>query len=214
MVGRRQLFRAGLKHILNGDLFRVTAEVDDIAGARSAASACRILIVDKPDDLAAIESGVGSIKSAFPSTRVVVLAEAMDADHLVQCFLAGVDGYLLADIAPAALCESLRLVEMGEKVFSSRLVLLLTTQQRRSGADVSLSASSGQGHLSDREGEIVTRLAAGMANKVIANELAITEATVKVHLKSILKKLRVANRTQAAIWAVNNGYGAIARPAA
>nr|WP_281435966.1 response regulator transcription factor [Oricola nitratireducens] len=63
--------------------------------------------------------------------------------------------------------------------------------------------------LSRRELEVVRRLAGGMSNKLIARELEISEATVKVHLKSILKKLGVTNRTQAAIWALNKGVTAL-----
>jgi two-component system nitrate/nitrite response regulator NarL len=57
----------------------------------------------------------------------------------------------------------------------------------------------------------MSRLTGGMPNKVIASELTITEATVKVHLKSIMKKIGVTNRTQAAIWAINNGVAARTR---
>ena len=61
--------------------------------------------------------------------------------------------------------------------------------------------------LSGREGEILGKLLLGHSNKMIARELAISEATVKVHLKVLLRKLKARNRTQAAIWAIENGYG-------
>jgi two-component system nitrate/nitrite response regulator NarL len=123
-----------------------------------------------------------------------------------------VDGYLLADISPAALCESLRLVAMGEKVFPSRMVTLLAAPRwQKQEPSVYYGTAS---LLSEREMEIVARLAGGMPNKVIANDLEITEATVKVHLKNILKKLGVSNRTQAAIWAINHGIAAAQQPAA
>jgi two-component system nitrate/nitrite response regulator NarL len=147
-----------------------------------------------------VEGDLRKIKEVFPQGRLVVIAEAMKAEELALSFSAGVDGFLLADISPEALRESLQLVMLGEKVFPSRLVTLLCGEN----PFARLSSTNGN-FLSDREVAIVSRLAGGLPNKVIASQLTITEATVKVHLKSILKKLGVSNRTQAAIWAVNNG---------
>ena len=70
--------------------------------------------------------------------------------------------------------------------------------------------TGGNTNLSDRETEILRQLVLGEANKVISRHLSISEATVKVHIKAILRKLRVLNRTQAAIWAINHGIAAAA----
>jgi two-component system nitrate/nitrite response regulator NarL len=93
---------------------------------------------------------------------------------------------------------------LGEKVFPSRLAALMSgeswalrSQPKPAVGDVPLSG---------RELEIVQRLTDGLPNKLIASELSITEATVKVHLKTILKKIGAQNRTQAAIWAVQRGF--------
>jgi two-component system nitrate/nitrite response regulator NarL len=158
-----------------------------------------IFIFDMPSS-GDVEGDLRKIKEVFPQGRLVVIAEAMKAEELALSFSAGVDGFLLADISPEALRESLQLVMLGEKVFPSRLVTLLCGEN----PFARLSSTNGN-FLSDREVAIVSRLAGGLPNKVIASQLTITEATVKVHLKSILKKLGVSNRTQAAIWAVNNG---------
>ena len=85
---------------------------------------------------------------------------------------------------------------------------VVTNAEARNGAfDGSFSIRVRHG-LSEREEQILRDLVKGLSNKIIARKLDIAEATVKVHLKSILRKIRVANRTQAAIWALENGYGA------
>ena len=102
-----------------------------------------------------------------------------------------------------ALVVSLRLVDLGEKVFPTKLATMITSGQiDPTAAEVRASSVKG---LSKREGEIMRCLVHGESNKVIARQLGITEATVKVHLKAVLRKLNVSNRTQAAIWAVRNG---------
>jgi len=93
---------------------------------------------------------------------------------------------------------------------SARLPIaaVVTNEEARNGAlDGSFSNRVRHG-LSEREEQILRDLVKGLSNKLIARKLDIAEATVKVHMKSILRKIRMANRTQAAIWAVENGYGA------
>ena len=210
LVGGRQLVKAGLKHILNSDFFEVVLEIESLSQCRELNQDCLLFIVDKPDDVHEIDGDIRRLKSLSGDVRLVVLAESMAADQVVGSFAAGVDGYLLGDIPPEALCESLRLVMLGEKVFPSRLVTLLAGKSWAAHSAARPNAN-GEGFLSEREVEIVSRLTDGMPNKVIASELTITEATVKVHLKSIMKKLGVSNRTQAAIWAINNGMAETAQ---
>jgi two-component system nitrate/nitrite response regulator NarL len=132
--------------------------------------------------------------------RFVVLADIIDQASLTASYAAGAAGFLLHDISPEALYESLRLVMAGERVFPSDLATMLAGWNWRARLQFD---RAGANRLSERETEIVLCLADGMPNKVIASSLTITESTVKVHLKSILRKLGVSNRTQAAIWAIN-----------
>lgn len=203
LVGHRQLFMAGLAKILDEHPFEIAVEVEALGQARDVPDAIELIVVDKPDSIADIESDLQIIKSRTDGPRVVVIADSFDESEMVLAFAAGVDGYLLANISPEALRESLNLVRLGEYVFPSKLVTTLCN--RSWGSRVAAPAIPADAALSEREAEIVARLAEGMPNKVIASELTITEATVKVHLKSILKKLGVTNRTQAAVWAINNG---------
>src|SRR4051812_43819098 len=115
---------------------------------------------------------------------------------------AGADGYLMKDVSPEALIQSLELVMMGEKVFPTNLAAMLFDLNNASSPMNSIRG------MTPREHEILQALVTGASNKLIANRLGITEATVKVHLKTLLRKIDVNNRTQAAIWAMNNGVTA------
>jgi two-component system, NarL family, nitrate/nitrite response regulator NarL len=105
-------------------------------------------------------------------------------------------GVLTYDLSASAFVRSLLLISAGERVFPHDLSL-----GRKSAAPEPQSSGV---HLSPREKEMLSHLVAGHSNKKIGNDLGITEATVKVHLKSVLRKIRCENRTQAAIWALAN----------
>jgi two-component system, NarL family, nitrate/nitrite response regulator NarL len=135
-----------------------------------------------------------------------VLAGDCSVDALRDAMNAGADGYLMKDVSPEALIQSLELVMMGEKVFPTNLAAMLFDLNNASSPVNSIRG------LSPREQEILRALVTGSSNKLIAIKLGITEATVKVHLKTLLRKIDVNNRTQAAIWAMNNGFTAEGAP--
>jgi len=127
---------------------------------------------------------------------------------------AGADGYCLATLECAALIKSLELVMLGEIIFPSGLFLSaisklskrlepLVIEQIRPIPKL-LQSDRKTRMLSSREAEILRCLMHGAPNKVIARELDVAEATVKVHVKAILRKIQVSNRTQAAIWAAEH----------
>jgi two-component system nitrate/nitrite response regulator NarL len=132
---------------------------------------------------------------------VVILSSRRDVPVIAAAFSTGADGYILKDISSDGLIGSLKLVMSGEKVFPTS-ILSTTSGAQAANTD----ASPRRTPLSDREMGIVRHLAAGESNKAIAISLNIREATVKTHVKKILKKLGVANRTQAAVWAIANGF--------
>jgi two-component system, NarL family, nitrate/nitrite response regulator NarL len=136
----------------------------------------------------------------------VVLANNFVVDALRDAMNAGADGYLMKDVSPEALLQSLELVMLGEKVFPTNLAAMLLN------LDSTPSPMNSIRGLSPREQEILQALVTGASNKLIAIKLGITEATVKVHLKTLLRKIDVNNRTQAAIWAMNNGFSAEGAP--
>lgn len=203
VVGRRHLFRAGLSHLLDRERFQIVLHAASLGDIPDDVRGSTLFIVDETVNVDTIGCDLVRLKTSSPDARVVVIASEFDDLHMTLCFAAGVDGYLIETIPQVALNESLGLVALGQHVFPSDLVRVL--RERELPVRETPAQSGRDGELSQREAEIVLRLANGLPNKVIANQLTITEATVKVHLKSILKKLGVSNRTQAAVWAISNG---------
>jgi two-component system nitrate/nitrite response regulator NarL len=147
------------------------------------------------------EADLHALREVFPTARIVVLADDLSVDVLRAAMGGGADGFLSKTVSPEALIQSLQLVMLGEKVFPTNLAAML----------LDMTATSPQHSirgLSPREHEILQTLVTGASNKMIAIKLGIMEATVKVHLKTLLRKIDVNNRTQAAIWAMNNGFTA------
>jgi two-component system, NarL family, nitrate/nitrite response regulator NarL len=203
LVDAHPLLRSGLRSQLDGKGFDIAAEastVDEIGRNGDSGPAPNIIILD----FSLGAEAVAALKASQPQARTVVFAESAELAYLADMFSAGADGYLLKSITPSALIESLRLVALGEKVFPSMLTDFLGAM-RASQSGGSERVRVGDVALSQRELDIIRRLADGDSNKAIAKELAITEATVKVHLKTVLRKLGATNRTQVAIWAVQHG---------
>jgi two-component system, NarL family, nitrate/nitrite response regulator NarL len=194
------LFRQGLKHLLADTRFAVEVEFSTIEQAVGDTVASGLVIIGK----ARTEPGdLQQLREAYSEARIVVLASDLTVDALRDAMNAGADGFLMNDVSPEALLQSLELVMLGEKVFPTNLAAMLL--------DLSNAPSplnSVRGVMTPREHEILQALVTGSSNKMIANRLGITEATVKIHLKTLLRKIDVNNRTQAAIWAVNNGFSA------
>jgi two-component system nitrate/nitrite response regulator NarL len=142
------------------------------------------------------------LRAQMPKARLVILTSELSTKRLTTALETGIDGYLMSDLSPEALTQSLNLVLLGEKVFPTSLAALLISGP----VDNVVEMPGGRRGLSERENQILRSLLKGESNKMIANRLGITEATVKVHLKTVLRKIGAANRTQAAIWALNNGY--------
>lgn len=132
--------------------------------------------------------------------KIVALKCEADSRKIGLDEMAPLSGILTYDLSADAFVRSLRLICSGERVFPRDLAPERRPQAPSSGTKSELSGV----HLSPREKEILSYLVAGDSNKAIARGLGITEATVKVHLKSVQRKIRVENRTQAAIWALAN----------
>jgi len=137
--------------------------------------------------------------------RVIVLTSFLDDDRLLPALESGAAGYLLKNSQPAELARAVRAAQAGEAIIdptaAARLVNALSGEDRRSGAP-------GLDQLTNREREVLSLIAQGRANKRIALELGISEKTVKAHVGHVLAKLGVADRTQAAVLAVQHGLAA------
>jgi two-component system, NarL family, nitrate/nitrite response regulator NarL len=211
LVDPSQLLREGLRRLLDDPAFAVGGESATLAealGKIAADEAPDLLLLDySADDKQRLED-IRALRQRCPQMRVVVLTDVLSSVSLAQCFDAGADGYLVKNISSVALKQSLRLVMIGEKVFPTNLASLLVNGKVEARPHAINDA--GMAGLSEREIQILQCLLNGYPNKVIAHHLDITESTVKVHLKGILRKIRATNRTQAAIWALNRGLGASA----
>ncbi|HEX6476453.1 MAG TPA: response regulator transcription factor [Acidimicrobiales bacterium] len=132
-------------------------------------------------------------------TKVLVLTSFPDDDKLLAAVQAGAAGYLLKDVAPAELANAVRAVARGEAALSSRPAARLLREYAQGGSQTSPAP------LTRREQEVLALVGRGLANKQIARELSIAEKTVKTHVSHVLSKLGLADRTQAALYAVRVG---------
>ena len=115
----------------------------------------------------------------------------------------GAVGYLLKNIDADFFLDAIRRAMQGDSVISNEMTAKLVANLRRGHEPIPSEISK----LTPREGDILSQLASGLSNKEIARELNLAESTVKIHIQSILKKLGLSNRVQAAIYAVERGLG-------
>ncbi|ACI98811.1 LuxR C-terminal-related transcriptional regulator [Rhodospirillum centenum] len=207
LIDANKLFREGLKRLLDESPFKIVAEASNVReGVTVADQGLKpdLILLDLVNGGEEEAEAMRRLRQALPNSRMVVLTTDLCTRRLSNALEAGADGYLMKDLSSDALTQSLRLVMMGEKVFPTHLAaLLISGRVNGNGLEMPVSRKG----LSQREIQILRCLLNGDSNKMIANHLNITEATVKVHLKSLLRKINASNRTQAAIWALNNGIG-------
>ncbi len=140
-----------------------------------------------------------ALKRAEVTSKIVIFSVSDSESDVLQALKFNADGYLLKDSEPEELIEKINLALQGELVISSPLTQILARSLRPSSQKTSIIDT-----LTSRELENLKLIASGKSNKDIANKLGITEATVKVHVKNLLKKLGVKSRVEAAIWAVEH----------
>jgi DNA-binding NarL/FixJ family response regulator len=158
--------------------------------------------------------GIGAMRElrrrSSPS-RVIVLTSFLDDERLMPALQAGAAGYLLKDVEPAELARAVRSACADEALIdptvAARLLQTLSSDGRGAGARGATAAEGAIAQLTRREREVLELIALGHANKRIALELGVAEKTVKTHVGHLLAKLGVADRTQAALFAVQHGLG-------
>lgn len=165
-----------------------------------------IVLIDPATSQQALET-TRQIRTLWPDRKIVIFSADCDGRTILNAFEAGVDGYVDKQTSCEGLAKMLTLVALGEKVIPSQPFLDLQ-MLRNDNAAFDTPIGSDVAHLSERELDILRGLIRGDPNKIIARQISITEATVKVHVKSILRKVGVLNRTQAAIWGLNRGLSA------
>jgi two-component system, NarL family, nitrate/nitrite response regulator NarL len=143
------------------------------------------------------------IRDAGVDCRVLMLTVSDNADDILAAIRGGADGYLLKDTEPEDLLEAIDQALNGRTVIGERLNGLLARAIR----DEEGAKQRDMAALTGREEEILRYLAQGLSNKLVARQLNITDATVKVHVKNLLKKLRFRSRLEAAVWALGRDRG-------
>jgi NarL family two-component system response regulator LiaR len=133
------------------------------------------------------------LRARLPESRVLVLSSFVDDARIFSALQAGATGYLLKDVQPEALAESIRQAHRGESALHPRVASRLV---------VHATEPTGLADLTPRERDVLKLVAEGFANKEIGRRLFISEKTVKTHVSNILQKLGVEDRTQAALIAV------------
>ncbi len=215
IIDASTLFRAGLTHILSGTRFRIIAgcsRLDQIPPNALNGHRCLVLIsLDK--DALAVLSQVPSLKVTHEYLRVVLLSDRFDPEEFLTTIEFGCDGYLLKnEISPDVLLKSLELVLLGEAIIPQGFIHFIRGNARPQPEALSNGKhpETGLNHtpallsveaprsddivrLSNRERTILWQLTQGASNKHIARELEIAEATVKVHVKSLLRKIRLGS---------------------
>jgi DNA-binding NarL/FixJ family response regulator len=198
-----ELARAGLRNMLAGDGGLIL--VGEASNGREAVALCRelqpdlaLLDVRMPDmdGLAATHE----IRQACPQTRVLIVTTHANPDYLLAALKAGAAGYVLKDVTRQDLLSTIRRVLRGESVLSGEIAT--QALQRLIGQPAGQALPE---RLTPRECEVLEQIVEGRTNREIARELSLSVGTVKIHVEHIIAKLGVADRTQAAVRAVESG---------
>jgi DNA-binding NarL/FixJ family response regulator len=141
------------------------------------------------------------VKQRFPNIKVMILTSFSDQDHVIPALEAGASGYQLKDIEPDELVRTITQLMNGENQLHPKATTHLLSHLSGLNKDEKKLLDD----LTKREMDVLKEIASGKSNKEIASSLFITEKTVKTHVSSILAKLALQDRTQAALYAVRNG---------
>ncbi|HEC16310.1 MAG TPA: two-component system response regulator NarL [Sedimenticola sp.] len=144
-----------------------------------------------------------AMKELDIDSRVIILTVSDAEEDVVAALRLGADGYLLKDMEPEDTLEQLHTAAKGRLVISDKLTELIARALRGEPQP----KGPGEAGLTDREQQILKLIADGLSNKLIARKLDISEGTVKVHVKHLLKKLNLRSRVEAAVWVVNKRKG-------
>jgi two-component system nitrate/nitrite response regulator NarL len=223
LVGQRGLLIEGIERILRSANLPVAGSVlpgDKLLTEPMAPGQMLFLIVHTGDDGVTAVAQTEFLRSHHPDARIAIVAASYRPDELIGAFRAGASGYFANATSCAVLVKSLELVMMGGAVFPPAFLPFdPVDQNQESKQEITVDSSNavapsvdGVARLSPREKSILRCLIEGDSNKCIARRVDISEATVKVHIKAILRKIRVQNRTQAAIWGINHAFSEVPSP--
>jgi two-component system nitrate/nitrite response regulator NarL len=206
IVDDHTLFRSGIKLLLQRqEGFEVVGEAGDgLEGVKLAKKLDPDVILQDlhMPGTSGLEA-IALLREEAPNAQTIMLTVSEDAEDLLEALRIGARGYLLKNIDTDFLLDSIRRAATGESVMSPQMTGKLADAMR--AAPKGTPAASEANRLTPREREIIVMLARGASNKEIARELELAESTVKIHVQGILRKLNLASRVQAAVYAVEHG---------
>ncbi len=197
-----KMVREGIKQLLE------LKDSISVVGMASDGLECISVLKDKKPDLLLLDINMPvnnglqtleKIKKMNLDVKVILLTVHNEVDYLLKAIEVGADGYVLKDSGSAELINAIEIVMGGESYIQPDMIPMLNSKM--------ISRNSDKGKvkaLTKRELEVLVLVSEGMFNKEIADKLSISERTVKNHISSIFKKIDVADRTQAAVFAIRN----------
>jgi DNA-binding NarL/FixJ family response regulator len=194
-VDDHQLLREGIAAVLEGQ--EDMALVGEASNGLEAIESFRrvrpdVTLMDlRMPDMSGIEA-ITAIRAEFPTARIIVLTTYAGDAQAAAALKAGASGYLLKNLVRKDLTDTIRIVHAGRRCVPAEIA-------------TGIAEHVADDALTDRETQVLRRVAAGKSNKLIGAELAISEGTVKTHMKSILPKLNASDRTHAVMIALKRG---------
>lgn len=206
LIDDHTLFRSGLETLLERHDIEVAAAVGDGREGLEKAKELQpdIILLDmRMPDMNGLEV-LSALRREELKMPIVMLTTSNEEEDLVECLRNGAQGYLLKDMEPTELVEALREIVDGKTIVAPELAGVLARVVQGDGLTVEEPKREANpfDELTPREMEILCLLAEGQSNKVIARNLGISDGTVKLHVKAILRKLDVHSRVEAAVMAV------------
>lgn len=213
LIDDHALFRFGLQELLERRGIEVLAALGDCAaGIRRVAETQpdAVLLDMRMPGMTGTEV-LRELRAGHPRMPIAMLTTSAEERDVVESLQAGAQGYLLKDMEPDALIAALHEIVQGRTVVAPELAGILAKAvqgEARAGGDLGDRLAD----LTPREQEILCHLAEGQSNKAIGRRLGISDGTVKLHVKAILRKLEVHSRVEAAVIAVERGLCVRAPP--
>lgn len=202
LVDDHPLLRKGLRQLITlGDDMEVVAEASNGADAITLANEHDpdLILMDlNMQGMDGLET-LRRMREDGISSRIVMLTVSDADEDVLNAISSGADGYLLKDMEPEEMLAQIERALTGKMVLSESVTQVLATAIRNPLVKQDIEKDS----LTQREWEILKLIAKGMSNKLIARELNISDGTVKVHVKHLLKKLHLRSRVEAAVWMIN-----------
>jgi len=200
LIDDHPLFRRGVAQLLAAEPdFLVVGEAGDGESGASLAATLQpdVILLDlNMKGMDGLET-LRKLKAGGVQARCIMLTVSGDEQHVLSAMKSGADGYLLKDMEPEELVRRVRQSVVGGVVLDGAVAGILTQA-------LNAPQPPEKTTLTERESQILAQLAEGRCNKDIARLLGISDATVKVHIKHLLRKLHMKSRLEAAVWALHN----------